>query len=110
MSYIRAQGDIVIMDFAPTKGHEQTGRRPALIVSNSFFHQYTSVTLVCPITSTARSFPTHVSLDSRTKTQGEVLCEQIRSVDLAGRNARYVEKIPPDLLAQITNMIGIFIQ
>lgn len=99
------QGDIIIIDLNPKAGHEQAGNRPAVVVSNNFFNQKTNMTLVCPITSTDRKFPLHIPLDDRTKTNGNILCEHIRAVDLNYRTYRKVEELPKDLLKQIIDII-----
>ena len=76
------QGDIVYLDFDPQSGHEQKGRRPALVVSNNLFNRVSSLTMVCPITHTDRHHPFHIRLDDRTKTDGVIMCDQVRMLDL----------------------------
>ena len=61
--------------------------------------------MVCPITNTLRPFPMHVPLDSRTKTTGAILCEQVKSLDVAARNAEFREALPEDLLADVLERI-----
>ena len=100
------QGDIIKVSFDPRSGHEQAGYRPALVVSNNEFIKRTKLAIVCPITNTNNSFPLHVKLDSRTKTTGVVLCEHIRMLDLNARQCKYVEKIPTDLLKNVTDIIA----
>ena len=80
-TYQPKQGDIVVMNFNPQAGHEQGGRRPALVISNASFHRYTHMAIVCPITSKTKDYPMHVPLDERTRTQGEILCEHVKSLD-----------------------------
>lgn len=104
------QGDIVFLDFDPQSGHEQKGRRPALVVSNDLFNKFSSLTMVCPITHTNKSHPFHIQLDDRTKTDGVVLCDQARMLDLKSRNADFAEKAPGDLLAEAVDMITGFIE
>ncbi len=104
------QGDIILLDFSPQSGHEQMGVRPALVVSNHSFSRYTRLGIVCPITSTKRGFPLHVELDERTKTQGVILCEQVKSLDLNARNARWLETLPDDLLKDVLDRIGLSLQ
>ncbi|MFI3173985.1 MAG: type II toxin-antitoxin system PemK/MazF family toxin [Bacillota bacterium] len=99
------QGDIIKLNFNPQRGHEQSGYRPALVVSNNFFNQKCNLTIVCPITNTDREFPLHIPLDSRTTTTGYVLCEHIKSLDLKNRNYRLIEKLPPDILENVLNVI-----
>lgn len=103
------QGDIIKVDLAPTVGHEQSGYRPVVVVSNDFVMAQTNMVYVAPITNTIRHFPLHVELDDRTKTTGEILCEQVKAVDLNARKFTPVEKIPEDILKRVLDrIIGCF--
>ncbi len=104
------QGDIVFLNFDPQSGHEQKGRRPALVVSNRLFNRFSSLTMVCPITHTDRSHPFHIRLDDRTNTDGVVLCDQARMLDLNARNAAFVEQAPLDIVAEAVDLIMGFIE
>lgn len=109
MDYIPKQGDIIKMDFNPTKGHEQRGHRPALIVSNASFNKFArGVAIVCPITNTDRNIPIHIKLDNRTTTKGVVMTDQVKALDLTVRGAEFVEKIPSDILAEICDIVSGF--
>ena len=110
MVTVFGQGDIVYLDFDPQSGHEQKGRRPALVVSNNLFNRVSSLTMVCPITHTDRGHPFHVRLDSRTKTDGVIMCDQARMLDLNSRRASYEEKAPVDLVAEVVDIIRGFIE
>ena len=99
------QGDIVYMDFDPQAGHEQRGRRPALVVSSDLFNRGNSLTMVCPITHTDRGSPFHIRLDDRTETDGVVMCDQVRMLDLNSRRAAFEEKAPDDVLAEAVDII-----
>lgn len=90
--YIPKQKDIVFLDFTPTKGHEQKGYRPAIVISNEIFNKNTKMVILCPITSNEKEFPTHYLLKDSKKVKGSVLCEHIRSIDYEIRNLKYVEK------------------
>lgn len=90
--YIPKQGDIVYVDFNPTKGHEQCGKRPAIVISNNVFNLYTKMAILCPITSNTKDFPTHYKLVDTKIINGSVLCEHIRSIDYESRNIKFVEK------------------
>ncbi len=105
MPYIPEQGDIIYMDFNPQAGHEQRGRRPALVVSNATYNRITRMALVCPITNTKRNFPLHVPLDLRTKTTGYVMCEQVKALDIAVRNAEFEEKAPDNLIHEVFDIL-----
>ncbi|WP_392889788.1 type II toxin-antitoxin system PemK/MazF family toxin [Eubacterium limosum] len=99
------QGSIIKINFNPQSGHEQAGYRPGLVVSNDFFNQKTSMTIVCPITNTNNKFPLHVPLDSRTKTTGVVLCEQLKALDVEARGYRFVEMVPGDILENVIDIV-----
>lgn len=99
------QGDIIKVNFNPQKGHEQTRFRPAVVISNDFYNAKTNLTIVCPITSTNKPFPLHVALDNRTTTTGVVLCEHIKSIDLAARDYQLIERMPDDLLDEIISIV-----
>ncbi len=104
------QGDIVYLDFDPQSGHEQKGRRPALVVSNNLYNRVSSLTMVCPITHTNRAHPFHISLDERTKTDGVIRCDQARMLDLTSRNAAFVEKAPSDIIYEAVDLIIGFVE
>jgi len=99
--YIPRQGDIIFMTFNPQSGHEQGGRRPALVVSNDRYNQLTNLAMVCPITNTGSGFPLHVPLAPPAKTTGFVMCEQVKALDMEARGAEYAETAPDDLLGEV---------
>jgi len=98
MSQYPSAGDIIIIDFDPQRGHEFKKRRPALVVSNAVFSQRTGMVFACPVTSTIRHYPLRVQLDERTKTHGEIACDQMRSLDYRERGYEKVEEVPADIL------------
>lgn len=108
MAYTPRQGDIVFLDFSPQSGHEQAGRRPAVIVSNDQFFRRTKLALVCPITNTNNKFPLHIPLDHRTQTTGVILCEQVKCLDVISRNVKFVERIPNNLIEKTVEYIQTF--
>ena len=99
------QGDIIMLDFQPQAGREQSGRRPAIIVSNDFFNGLSNIAIVCPITSTTSNFPLNVLLDEKTTTQGSILCQHVKSLDLKIRNATYIEKLSEKLFKEVKEII-----
>lgn len=90
------QGDIIEFDFSPSTGHEPAGRRPALVVSTYSFNVSTSMTLVCPITTTTNRFPLHFLLPQNLDTYGCVNLEQVRAFDLDARRPRFIESVGPE--------------
>ena len=101
VKYIPKQGDIVYLDFNPTKGHEQKGQRPAIVISNDIFNKETKMCIACPISSNNKEFPTHYKLEDSKKSSGSVLCEHIRSIDYDARHLKYVEKASKNDLLSI---------
>jgi mRNA interferase MazF len=99
------KGNIIKLDFNPVKGHEQAGFRPAVVVSGNAFNENSSVVIVCPITNANNKYPLHVPLDDRTNTTGFVMADQIRTVCVNARNAKYIEDLPEDILDRVSSFI-----
>lgn len=108
------RGDIYFVSLNPTRGHEQQGMRPVLIVSPDAFNLAMGTPLVAPITNGggfARSRGFTVSLaEADTTTTGVVLCSQIRTLDIEARQGRWVESVPPeivdDVLARLATLVS----
>jgi mRNA interferase ChpB len=104
---IAERGQIYDVDLNPTSGHEQSGFRPVLVVTQKLFNT-SGTPIVCPIThggSYARNRGFAVELKG-TKTDGAVLSHQLRALDLKARNARYVETVPQDIIDEIMARIS----
>jgi len=104
VKYIPEQGDVVILNFDPQSGHEQKGRRPALIVSNKVFNQHLGLAFACPITNTKRDFPFHIKVDSM-NISGYIMTEQLKSIDYNSRNIKFVEKANHKIINQVLAII-----
>lgn len=96
-------GDVVLVNFNPIRGHEQGNARPALVINAVPMPGGLSVVL--PITSKPKTYPLVVHLDERTKTQGNILCFQIRTIDLNSRSARFLERVPEDILDRCVDYV-----
>ncbi len=110
MAYIPEQGDIVFLKFDPQVGHEQKGKRPALVVSNNIYNQFTKMAMVCPITNTDRDFPLHVKLDERINTTGVIMCEQVKALDIYARDVSFHEKAPKDIVEEVVDILIGFVE
>jgi mRNA interferase MazF len=99
--YIPDKGDFVILTFDPQAGHEQTGRRPALVISNKLFNEHTGLSLVCPVTGTDRNIPFHLLIPSTCGITGVVMVDQVKSVDYRARQVQFMEKAPSELLQKV---------
>ena len=94
------------MDFAPTIGHEQTGLRPAVVISKDNYNKYTGLAVICPITTNTKKFFTHYELINTKKVKGSVLCEHVRSIDFKARKLSFVEKISEYELEEIIDIVN----
>lgn len=92
-------GEIIWLDFAPTEGSEQSGRRPALVVSDSGYNAATGRAVVLPITSRLRGWPFETALPASAAVQGAVLVDQIRCIDWRARFAKPAGPAPAEVLA-----------
>ncbi|MBE6159658.1 MAG: type II toxin-antitoxin system PemK/MazF family toxin [Lactobacillales bacterium] len=108
--YIPEQGDVVLLDFNPTKGHEQSGFRPAVVISNNIFNENTKMVIVCPITSNDKEFPTHYRLEDTKNIKGSVLCEHIRSIDYETRKLKFIEKTSDNDFISIITLLNACIE
>lgn len=109
-AYIPEKGDFITLSFDPQSGHEQKGRRPALIISNFLFNKATGLAIVCPITNTNRSIPFHLPLPSSSSLAGFVMVEQVKSVDFNTRKAKFVEKAPAQLIEDVLAVVDVCIK
>ena len=103
--YVPVKGDFVILTFDPQAGHEQKGRRPALVVSNSLFNRHTGLAMVCPITNTKRNIPFHVEIPDGSSLTGYIMVEQIKSVDYASRQVKFLEKASSSILDEVLSIL-----
>ena len=71
--YIPEKGDFVVLSFDPQSGHEQTGRRPALVVSNTLFNRHTGLAIVCPMTNSFRNIPFHPAIPDESSLTGYII-------------------------------------
>ena len=97
------QGDIIQISFDPSIGHEQKKTRPALVVSSNRFNVLTRAALLCPI-SHAKDFPLHIDLPAGIRTDGKVLCEHIRSMDIETRGYTKIETVPQEFMNYISEL------
>jgi mRNA interferase MazF len=95
--YVPEKGDFIALSFDPQSGHEQKGRRPALVISNYLFNRHTGLAIVCPVTNTNRNIPFHLPVPTSSSLTGFVMVDQVKSIDYAARKAKFIEKAPDEL-------------
>lgn len=107
--YFPKRGDIVWTDFDPAAGHEQKGKRPALVLSPEPFNKKIMLALVAPITSRVRGHAFEVPLQGQ-KVTGVVLCQQVKTIDFIERGVAFAEKatdvVVADVLAKVRAIIS----
>jgi len=103
--YVPERGDLIALTFDPQAGHEQTGRRPALVVSHFDFNKHTGLAIVCPVTTTDRGFPFHVAIVGCPKVTGFAMVEQVKSVDFRTRQAKRVARVPSPILDEVLSIL-----
>lgn len=107
--YNPAQGDVVYINFDPSVGHKTKKRRPGLVISKTIFNKLTGFCLICPITSTQRSFGTYVKIEQPGKVKGEVVTHQLKLMGFEKRKPEFVEQCDPVTWAQVLSTIDQFI-
>ena len=104
-------GDLVWLDFTPQAGHEQAGRRPAIVLSPESYNRKTGLALACPVTSLAKGYPFEVALPAGLPVAGVVLADHVRSIDWRARRIERVCAANADTLAavlgKLTALLGI---
>jgi mRNA interferase MazF len=104
-TYIPQKGDFVAVTFDPQSGHEQRGRRPALVVSNTLFNRHTGLAIVCPLTNTERGFPFHVAVVNDPKVTGFIMVEQVKSIDFRARKAERIGRASDSVLEEVLSVL-----
>ena len=103
--YVPRKGDYVSVAFDPQSGHEQKGRRPALVISSTGFNKHTGLAIVCPLTNTDRGFPFHVAVVNDPHVTGFVMVEQVKSIDFHTRDARRIGKASDAVLEEVLSLL-----
>lgn len=103
------RGHLVWISFDPQSGHEQAGRRPALVLSPASYNERARLALFCPITSRAKGYPFEVPLPDELPFSGVVLADQIHSLDWHSRRAEYAGVAPTELVSAVTQRVGLLV-
>jgi mRNA interferase MazF len=109
-AYVPDCGDLIWLTFDPQAGHEQAGRRPALVLSPKIYNQRSGLALVCPITNQAKGYPFEVPLPAGHPVAGIILADHVKSVDWNARRAERIGRCPTaavhDVLARLAPLLG----
>lgn len=99
--YVPERGDLIWLDFDPQAGHEQAGRRPALVLSPRRYNASARLAVCCPITSRVKGYPFEVALSTRGAITGVVLSDQLRSLDWSVRRAERAGRASTEVLGEV---------
>ncbi|MHC5612024.1 MAG: endoribonuclease MazF [Nostoc sp.] len=103
--YIPKQGDIIWINFTPQIGHEQAGRRPALVISPLKYNRRVGLALVCPITTKVKGYPFEVPVSEGLAVSGVVLADQVKSFDWQERKAEFACKAPDEVTVEVITLL-----
>jgi mRNA interferase MazF len=110
-TYVPHRGDVVWIDFDPQAGHEQAGRRPAIILSDREYNRRSSLVILCPITSQLKPYPFIVALPpTLLPKESYVLADQVKSMDWRQRNTSFITKAPITVVEEVTQFVTGIVQ
>lgn len=108
-AYVPDAGDLVWLTFDPQAGHEQRGRRPALILSPRAYNAKARLAIACPITSQVKGYPFEVSLPPGGKISGAVLADHVKNLDWQARRAVFEGKAPADIVTDVRERLRVLL-
>ncbi|MEX1029170.1 MAG: endoribonuclease MazF [Paenibacillaceae bacterium] len=107
--YIPERGDLVWLQFTPHSGNEQSGKRPALVISPVSYNGKVGLSLLCPVTSKIKGYPFEVIIPQDLPIEGAILSDQMKSLDWQSRQATFICKVPVETLNEVISKIDILI-
>lgn len=107
--YVPSRGDIIRLNFNPQAGHEQAGKRPALVLSPKEYNRKTSLIIACPITSKIKGYPFEVRVVGK-KIDGVILSDQVKSLDWTVRAAQLIEQADTEAISEVQAKLSLLIQ
>jgi mRNA interferase MazF len=108
--YVPARGDVVWITLHPQAGHEQAGRRPALVVSPLVYNKKVGLALMCPITNQVKGYPFEVLIPEGLPVTGVILADQVKSLDWQARRAELICALPKETVKDVLNKIKLLLQ
>ena len=108
--YVPRRGDVVWISLNPQSGHEQAGRRPAVVVSPASYNGRVGLALFCPVTNQEKAYPFEVKIPAGLKVGGVVLADQLKSLDWRARRAEFLCKLPDGVTGEILGKAGALLE
>jgi mRNA interferase MazF len=110
MAYVPERGDVVWISLNPQVGHEQAGRRPAVVVSPRSYNGKVGLGLFCPITSRVKGYPFEVAIPEGLPVSGVVLADQVKSLDWRARQAELAARLPVNTAAEVVGKLAALLE
>ena len=108
-SYTPERGDVIWLSFDPQAGHEQAGRRPAVVLSPSAYNRSSGLAIVVPITSKAKGYPFEVEVPQDAGISGVILADHVKSVDFHARRAVRITTLPPAVVRETLSKTALLV-
>ena len=105
-TYLPQRGDVVWITLNPQAGHEQAGRRPAVVLSPRTYNSKTGLAILCPVTGQIKGYPFEVLLPAGLPVTGAILSDQVKSLDWRARNAELIDTLPPETISELLEKLG----
>ena len=109
MAYVPERGDLVWLTFNPQAGHEQAGRRPAVVLSPAVYTGKVGLAVFCPVTSQVKGYPFEVVLPDGLPISGVVLADQVKNLDWKVRQVEKISALPPEVTGKILQRLATLI-
>ena len=106
MAYVPERGDVIWITLTPQAGHEQAGRRPAVVLSPSEYNRRVELAILCPITSQRKGYPFEVLVPEGLPVKGVILADQVKSLDWRVREGEFVCRLPPGVVTETLQKLG----
>lgn len=107
--YVPAQGDVVWIRFQPQAGHEQSGHRPALVLSPSDYNRRVGLAVMCPVTNQVKGYPFEVRIPPGLPVTGVVLADQVKSLDWRARRATFHCSVPGSVVSETLRKLALLL-
>ncbi len=108
-TYVPRCGDVVWLTLNPQAGHEQTGRRPVLVLSPESYNSKTGLAIFCPVTSQIKGYPFEVLIPEGLPIAGAILSDQVKSLDWRARNAELICTLPGETVSEVLQKLGVLL-
>ena len=105
-TYVPQCGDVVWITLNPQAGHEQAGRRPAVVLSPHSYNGKVGLAILCPITTQTKGYPFEVVLPEGLPVAGAILSDQVKSLDWHARNIELICTLPPETISEVLQKLG----